>query len=215
MPRANPQRYPARHPFAPLGPRCRRWRVPGQAWQLSRRLAPKSRAALSQSGGAALSCYPWWAVAMPDRHELQVHVEHGAIVGGRQRLLSQALANLLDNALRHTPAGTSICIICERDEETAKILVRDDGPGAATADFANLFRRFVRGEHARGSPGNGLGLAMLAAICSATGGTARIEAGAGFAIRMTFPLLKAEFGGARSMFENQRSSSEQHYDSPT
>jgi len=129
-------------------------------------------------------------------HGLRVDAERGAVVGGDQRLLSQALANLLDNALRHTPAGTSVCVVCTHDDETAMLLVHDDGPGAATSDPANLFRRFVRGEHARGSPGNGLGLAMVAAICSATGGTARIESGAGFAIRMTFPLVKAEFGGA-------------------
>lgn len=129
-------------------------------------------------------------------HELRVDAEHGAIVGGDQRLLSQALANLLDNALRHTPAGTSVRIGCTRDDETATILVHDDGPGAATSDPSNLFRRFGRGEHARGSPGNGLGLAMVAAICSAMGGTARIDPGRGFVVRLTFPRLKGELGGS-------------------
>ncbi|KAK0332250.1 hypothetical protein LTR94_025668, partial [Friedmanniomyces endolithicus] len=106
------------------------------------------------------------------------------------RLLSQAVANLLDNALRHSPAGTLVRLVGETDGRTASITVRDDGPGAAVADPSTLFRRFVRVEHARASPGNGLGLALVAAIISAMGGNARIDSGSGFAVILTFPTVE-------------------------
>ncbi|WP_447413057.1 ATP-binding protein, partial [Clostridium perfringens] len=63
---------------------------------------------------------------------------------GDQRLLSQAVANLLDNALRHTPAGTLVRLVGETGGRTASITVRDDGPVAAVADLSTLLRRFVR-----------------------------------------------------------------------
>ncbi len=123
-------------------------------------------------------------------HRFEVDAGPGAVIHGDQRLLSQAVANLLDNALRHTPAGTLVRLVGETDGRTASITVRDDGPGAAVADPSTLFRRFVRVEHARASPGNGLGLALVAAIISAMGGNARIDSGSGFAVILTFPTVE-------------------------
>ncbi len=95
-------------------------------------------------------------------------------VAGDQRLLNQALANLLDNALRHTPAGTNVTISGERVKDGVKVTVADDGPGGPAQHRARLFDRFARAESARSTPGHGLGLAMVRAIALAHGGDARI-----------------------------------------
>jgi len=95
-------------------------------------------------------------------------------VEGDRRLLNQALANLLDNALRHTPPGTGVTISGERTKEGVKVTVADDGPGVPVQQRARLFDRFARAEAARSTPGHGLGLAMVRAIALAHGGDARI-----------------------------------------
>jgi signal transduction histidine kinase len=93
---------------------------------------------------------------------------------GDRRLLDQALANLLDNALRHTPVGTDVTISGERVTDGVKVTVADDGPGVPVQHRARLFDRFARAESARSTPGHGLGLAMVRAIALAHGGDARI-----------------------------------------
>ncbi|MCW6535938.1 sensor histidine kinase [Sphingomonas lycopersici] len=113
-------------------------------------------------------------------HDLEVH--------GDRRLLSQALANLLDNALNHTPAGTSILLEAKARNSVVEIAVSDDGPGIALADPAGLFRRFARGERARATPGHGLGLSLVAAVAAAMGGGATISTRNGFVVTLSLPI---------------------------
>lgn len=102
---------------------------------------------------------------------------------GDRRLLQQLVANLLDNALRHTPPGTSIAVSVTRTAAGATLRMEDDGPGVDAADVERLFRRFGRGERSRSTDGHGLGLALVAAVAAAHHGRAAIEAQAsGFAI---------------------------------
>lgn len=95
---------------------------------------------------------------------LRSDIAHGVHVQGDSELLAQAIINLLDNAQAHTPAGTRIQFVLERESGSACILVRDDGPGVPAQALDSIFRRFVRLDPGRSTPGHGLGLNMVAAI---------------------------------------------------
>jgi two-component system, OmpR family, sensor kinase len=96
---------------------------------------------------------------------------------GDAHQLRQVLANLLRNALVHTPAGTPIRISVAATGADVRLEVRDHGPGLPTDDPDSLFERFWRAEggRERGRSGAGLGLAIVAAIVAAHGG--RVSAG--------------------------------------
>jgi two-component system OmpR family sensor kinase len=111
----------------------------------------------------------------PEREvALQVDGPAGAAtVLGDPHQLTQVLANLLRNALVHTPAGTPIEVTVARDREEARLEVRDHGPGLPPEeDPAALFERFWRAEggRARGAGGAGLGLAIVAGVVERHGG---------------------------------------------
>jgi two-component system, OmpR family, sensor kinase len=112
----------------------------------------------------------------PDR-EIAGAVENGsATVVGDAHQLRQVLANLLRNALVHTPAGTPIEVRAARVDGEVRLEVRDHGPGLPPGDPQQLFERFWRSEggRERGRAGAGLGLAIVAGIVDAHGG--RVEA---------------------------------------
>lgn len=93
-----------------------------------------------------------------------------AEVTGNPLLLQELLANLLENALRHTPEGGTITVHCGQDEQGAMLCVEDSGPGIRQVDRPRIFERFFR---AAGSPntGTGLGLAIVREIARQHGGT--------------------------------------------
>ncbi|MGM0386761.1 MAG: ATP-binding protein [Actinomycetota bacterium] len=107
----------------------------------------------------------------------------------------QILANLTDNALRHTPVGTPVEIAVGSDEGNAVLEVRDHGPGVPPEDADRIFGRFFRLDTSRSrtSGGSGLGLAIVAAIAAAHGGTTRAgqTPGGGLTIRITLPQSAA------------------------
>ena len=80
------------------------------------------------------------------------------------QLLSQAVVNLLDNALKYAPAGGSVTILVDRGQEGPSITVADTGPGIPDADRERVLQRFVRLEASRHTPGSGLGLSLVAAV---------------------------------------------------
>jgi signal transduction histidine kinase len=80
--------------------------------------------------------------------------------------VGQALANLLENALRHTPGNGTITVAVTADGETAELSVGDTGPGVPEAERDKVLRRLYRLERSRTTPGNGLGLALVYAIAS-------------------------------------------------
>ena len=97
-------------------------------------------------------------------HSLATHVAPGVIVHGDQELLTQAAANLIENALRHTPPGTPISLRVSAGPGGACLALEDGGPGVPDADLPRLVNRFYRGERSRTTPGNGLGLSLVAAV---------------------------------------------------
>jgi signal transduction histidine kinase len=107
---------------------------------------------------------------------------------GDAELLTHAAANLLDNALKHTPEGTRICLETGQRDGRPWLSVSDDGPGVPELHRAAVLERFFRLERSRTTAGSGLGLAIVAAIASRHG--ARLEllgAAPGLHVRMTFP----------------------------
>ena len=90
------------------------------------------------------------------------------VLGDRQRLM-RMMANLLDNAVKYTAAGTVVFTVRRHDREL-EFCVLDDGPGLSRNDQDNLFEKFFRGDAGKGSEGSGVGLAAVKAIAQAHGG---------------------------------------------
>ncbi len=102
-------------------------------------------------------------------HRLVTELAPGVVIAGDRGLLAQALANLVENALRHAPGGTEIRLRLSADGPHLVLDVEDDGPGVAPDDLPRLTRRFFRTERSRTTPGNGLGLSLVAAIAELHG----------------------------------------------
>jgi signal transduction histidine kinase len=85
-------------------------------------------------------------------------------VEGNRSLIAQALANLVDNAIKYTPAGGQVRIRTAMTGEGVDLSVSDTGPGIPLADRPRVTERFVRLEASRNSPGTGLGLSLVAAV---------------------------------------------------
>lgn len=90
--------------------------------------------------------------------------ERGPTVRGDRDLLLQALANLVDNALKHTPEEGRIEVRAELVHARPQLVVHDDGPGIPEGEREAVFRRFHRLDASRSSPGSGLGLSLVAAV---------------------------------------------------
>src|SRR3984957_7553166 len=96
----------------------------------------------------------------------------GTVVGSRQ-LLFQAVANLVDNAIKNTPGGGGITLSVERSPTDIRLRVADTGPGIPESERDHVLEPFVRLDSSRSTPGSGLGLALVAAIARLH--SARIE----------------------------------------
>jgi len=112
-------------------------------------------------------------------------------VTGDDARLRQVTANLVANALGHTPAGTPVLVRATLRDGRAVLEVADQGPGLGPADAARVFEPFFRADpsRSRSSGGAGLGLAIVAAIAAAHGGTASLDTapGAGATFRVAIP----------------------------
>ncbi|MDA8436287.1 MAG: ATP-binding protein [Actinomycetales bacterium] len=136
------------------------------------------------------------ATAGPD-HQWAVEEgdEHVTVIGDGTRL-HQAIANLLANCRAHTPAGTSVTITVTADPTTARVEVRDDGPGFPAQLLPRVTERFARGDasRSRATGGSGLGLAIVKAVTEAHRGTVDVgngPGGVGAVVRMSLPMAAA------------------------
>jgi two-component system OmpR family sensor kinase len=109
---------------------------------------------------------------------------------GDEQLLTQIVTNLLANARVHTPQGTPVAVTLGQDNGHVTLDVIDDGPGLPETDFEKLFERFYRVDDSRSRPsgGAGLGLAIVAAIARAHGGTVDAANQEGHGARFTVTL---------------------------
>ena len=102
---------------------------------------------------------------------LSVALTPGLVVRGHDQLLALALSNLVENALNHAPAGTTIDVDVRLDAGRSALIVGDRGPGIPETDRERALGRFVRLDPSRGGPGAGLGLALVAAVARLHGAT--------------------------------------------
>ncbi len=111
--------------------------------------------------------------------ELQLSAKPTPPIKGSRELISQALANFLDNALKYAEGGTLIEIrVGPLKSGGAVLSVTDNGPGVAEQDRKRILQRFVRLEQSRSTPGSGLGLSLVAAIARAHGAKLSFTEGA-------------------------------------
>jgi signal transduction histidine kinase len=96
-------------------------------------------------------------------------------IAGNRHLLSQALANLLDNAVKYVPAGGSIRLAAAPGADGASLTVADTGPGIPESFRGKATQRFARFEASRSAPGSGLGLSLVAAVAQLHGAELRLE----------------------------------------
>jgi signal transduction histidine kinase len=120
--------------------------------------------------------------------EVRVAVPPSTAVRCDPDRLRQALDNLLDNAVRAAPAGSRVTVSARAQGRRATISVEDEGPGFPTDFLPHAFERFSRADNARRGTGAGLGLAIVAAIARANGGTATAENRAGGGARVVLDL---------------------------
>lgn len=126
---------------------------------------------------------------------LTVRADDGLRVRGNRELIGQAIANLVDNALKYgasqkgdAAAKPDVVITARRAGESVVLTIADQGPGIAPEDRARALERFVRLEGSRSRPGSGLGLSLAAAVARMHGGTVELEDNQpGLRVSLTLP----------------------------
>ncbi len=119
--------------------------------------------------------------------EFSAELSKGLRVRGDRDFVGQAMANLLDNAVKYTPPGGAVMLrVRKRSSGDVEFSVTDTGPGVPDEDRERIVERFVRLENSRSLPGSGLGLSLVRAVAEAHGGRLDIDEGPG--------VVKAGFG---------------------
>ena len=110
------------------------------------------------------------------------------IVMGDRTRLEQVAANLIDNAVKYTPAGGRVDVMVGREDAQAVLSVRDSGPGIDPDELPRIWDRLFRGDASRSERGLGLGLSLVRAIIEAHGGTVEVQSeprmGSTFTVRL-------------------------------
>jgi signal transduction histidine kinase len=128
---------------------------------------------------------------------LTIEVSKGISVDANRHLVGQAVANLVDNAIKYAsrseakPELKTIAVKALANGANVVISVADHGPGIAEKDRERALRRFVRLEESRSEPGTGLGLSLVAAVARLHGGSIRLEDNEpGLRVALTIPLRR-------------------------
>jgi signal transduction histidine kinase len=129
------------------------------------------------------------AAAEDKRVHLNAVVDRRVLVTGDRDLLFDAVANLVDNAIKYGGEAGRVTVEVIQNDSSAVISVADDGPGIPTNERQNVFKRFYRLERSRRTPGNGLGLSLVAAVARLHGaGVEIVDNAPGLKFRLRFPL---------------------------
>jgi len=133
-------------------------------------------------------CETYAAVAEDNGRAINADIADGVLVHGDKELLTQMLANLVENAIRHCPAGAAIHLGLHEDAGGIVGTVSDNGPGIPAEARDKVFRRFYRLESSRTTAGNGLGLSLVSAVAEAHHiQVALLDNAPGLIVRLTFP----------------------------
>ena len=109
-------------------------------------------------------------------------------VNGDRTRLEQVAANLIDNAVKYTPAGGRVDVSVRREDDRAILEVRDTGVGIGSDELPRIWDRLFRGDRSRAERGLGLGLSLVKAIVEAHGGTVSVSSGVGKGSTFTVAL---------------------------
>ncbi|MCX5493104.1 HAMP domain-containing sensor histidine kinase [Kaistia dalseonensis] len=125
---------------------------------------------------------------------LALSLEEPLPMTGSRELISQALANLLDNAIKYVKSGDereghgTVGVTARREGDEIVVSVRDNGPGIPAEDRERVLQRFVRLEKSRSQPGSGLGLSLVDAVTKLHHGAISLsDAGPGLIVTLRFP----------------------------
>ena len=102
-------------------------------------------------------------------HTLDMRIDDGVHFTGDRQLLAQMISNLVENALRHTPSGSTVTLALRKAGAGFQIEAADNGPGIPEAERGKVFDRFYRLDRSRSTAGSGLGLALVKAIAGLHG----------------------------------------------
>lgn len=131
------------------------------------RLAAFSDIDLAKIASAVCDAY---APVVEDRgQKLEIILNPGPAIHGDRELLTQMIANLIENPIRHCPPGIAITIELRHEAGATVLCVSDTGPGIPGPEREKVFRRFYRLEASRTTPGSGLGLALVKAVAELHG----------------------------------------------
>ncbi|MBE0557736.1 MAG: HAMP domain-containing histidine kinase, partial [Proteobacteria bacterium] len=126
--------------------------------------------------------------SLPDRCDLR----------GDARMIRRLIANLLDNALKYTPAGGAVNVSVAKTRQNVLLTVQDTGIGIPPGDLPRIFERFYRGDQSRSQAGIGLGLSLARALARAHGGeitvTSHPDEGSTFTVTLPGPGLQLSAG---------------------
>jgi signal transduction histidine kinase len=137
---------------------------------------PPARATVSLVGSVEQAEARWGDRARSSGHELITICRGDAVARASEEDIAIILDNLIENALNYTPEG-AVTVECGREHNEVFVAVSDEGPGLEPGEEERIFDRFARGSGGRGSPGTGLGLALVATLARRWGGSAGIANG--------------------------------------
>jgi signal transduction histidine kinase len=159
-------------------------------------LGPLQPVDISETARSVAELYE--PIAEEEGVALIVRAEDGLRVHGNRELIGQAIANLVDNALKYGASHKSVddagmradvVITAQKAGRSVLLTIADRGPGISPADRARVLDRFVRLEDSRSRPGSGLGLSLAAAVVRMHGGTVDLEDNQpGLRVRLTLPM---------------------------
>jgi signal transduction histidine kinase len=131
------------------------------------------------------------AAAEDKNINLQIIADRPVLITGDRDLLFDAVANIVDNAIKHGRDAGEVTVELNCGAVRAAISVADDGPGIPADEHQHVFRRFYRLERSRRTPGNGLGLSLVAAVARLHEADIKLFDNApGLKIELQFPLPK-------------------------
>jgi signal transduction histidine kinase len=159
---------------------------------LSRLDAGQLSVARTEVDLAAIACSvgeEFRAIAEGSGHALQVRADGPLLAVGDEQRILQVARILVENALRHTPAGTTVVVAAEPEDGKAALSVRDNGPGVPERDHEHLFERFYRADGGKAS-GSGLGLAIARELAVRMDGVIELRSEPGDTVfTLVLPLL--------------------------
>ena len=141
---------------------------------------------------AAAAARRWEEPAASSGHEVVLGDDAGGRVWAARADVAHILDNLIENAIRYTPPGTTVTIETGASGRTSELVVSDTGPGIPPMDRDRIFERFYRGTDGRSAgPGTGLGLAIVAELAERWDGRVELLDGPGTRVRARFPAAGA------------------------